>query len=46
MERECLSHEERLRVFEEFSGYSNAAIMTNYVQELVAFIDDRYGKGK
>lgn len=43
LERECLSEKERLKVFEEFSEYDNAAIMTNYVQELVLFIDERYG---
>ena len=40
LEREMLSCEERLNVFDEFSEkYNNAAIMTNYVKDLVTYID-------
>ncbi len=42
LERELISKDERLRVFEEFSQGRDTAIMTNYVQDLIEYIDRNY----
>jgi len=42
LERELISPTHRLAVFDEFSQGKDTAIMTNYVQELVTYIDERY----
>ena len=42
LEREVISADERLNVFREFSVGKNTAIMTNYVQDLIEYIDRNF----
>ncbi len=45
LERECISEDEKQKVFREFSVGRDTAIMTNYVQDLVEYIDRNYKEG-
>ncbi len=42
LEREVISADERLCVFREFSAGKDTAIMTNYVQDLIEYIDRNF----
>lgn len=42
LERECLSDADRLAVFDQFSAGCDTNIMTNYVRELIEYIDEHY----
>lgn len=42
LERECLGPDQMLEVFKQFSEGKNTNIMTNYVKELVEYIDENY----
>ena len=45
LERECISEDEKQKVFSEFSAGRDTAIMTNYVQDLVEYIDRNFKEG-
>ncbi len=45
LERECISEDEKQKVFSEFSTGRDTAIMTNYVQDLVEYIDRNFKEG-
>ena len=44
LETEALGTEQRLHVYDKCSSVSNAAIMTNYVRDLVEYVDRNYGE--